>query len=91
MAVTLRLMRLGKKSSPSYRIVVIDRHKKRNGAYIEIIGHYDPLRNPAAISLNQKKITSWLKKGAVLSEGLSKLLKIKTLKKDYLSWDTKNQ
>lgn len=75
MAVALRLMRLGKKNNPAYRIVVIDKHKKRNGAYIEIVGYYDPLKNPPALLVDQKKITSWLEKGAVMSEGMKKLLK----------------
>ena len=76
MAVTLRLMRLGKKNNPSYRIVAIDKHKKRNGLYIEIVGRYDPLKNPPAILLDQEKVDAWLKKGDIVSEGMKKILKI---------------
>lgn len=77
MAVTLRLLRLGKRGSPSYRIVAIDKRKKRNGMYVEIVGHYNPIANPPVFTLDQKKVDSWLGKGAMISEGLRKLLKNK--------------
>lgn len=75
MAVTLRLLRLGKKGNPSYRIVAIDKRKKRNGTYVDVIGFYNPIANPPILTLDQKKIAEWLKKGALVSEGLRKLLK----------------
>lgn len=77
MAVTVRLMRFGKKKRPIYRIIVVDKRKKRDGKYIESIGSYDPFAKKPNISLNQEKFTSWLEKGALLSEGLARLLKNK--------------
>ncbi len=83
MAVTLRLLRLGKKGNPSYRIVAMDKRKKRNGTYVEIVGFYNPVANPSVFTLDQKKVDYWLDKGALISEGLRKLMKHKkTVKKD---------
>ena len=83
MPVTLRLLRLGKKGNPSYRIVAIDKRKKRNGTYKEIVGFYNPVANPPVLTLDQKKVAYWLDKGALISEGLEKLMKHKKfVKKD---------
>ncbi|MCL4378646.1 MAG: 30S ribosomal protein S16 [Actinobacteria bacterium] len=67
-------MRIGKKNQPSYRIIVIDKRKKRNGTYIEQIGFYNPLTNPASLQLDEKKVEDWINKGALVSDGLNKLL-----------------
>lgn len=75
MSVTLRLMRFGKKDHPSYRIVALDKRKKRDGAYLEKIGTYEPLAEPAKVNLNKERLSYWLSVGAELSEGLRKLLK----------------
>lgn len=80
MAVALRLMRLGKRGKPSYRIIAIDKRKKRDGKYIESIGTYNPLTEPAEIKINQERFDYWKEKGAVLSEGLYRLLKSKKIK-----------
>ena len=83
MAVALRLMRLGKKHQPFYRIIAIDKRKKRNSRYIEEVGYYNPLSAPAIIEINWKKFDDWKLKGAIISEGLHKLLKqTKSAKKD---------
>ena len=82
MPVTLRLFRLGKKNVPIYRIVAIDKRKKRNGLYKEIIGSYQPLIHPHKLEINDQKLQYWINKGAVISEGLGKLLKTRFLKKD---------
>lgn len=74
MSVTIRLVRIGKKGKANYRIVAIDTRKKRNGRYIEKIGFYNPLVNPPVIDLDQDKVKKWLEKGALLSEGMRKLL-----------------
>ena len=68
-------MRFGKKMSPFYRIVAIDKRKKRDGAYIEKVGTYNPMRDPAEITIEKKKFDYWTEKGAQISEGLGKLLK----------------
>lgn len=75
MAVALRLYRLGKKHHPSYRIVAVNKRDKRNGAYIESIGFYDPMTDPATFKLEEKKFNYWVKQGAIVSSGLRKLLR----------------
>lgn len=81
MAVALRLMRIGKRGVPFYRIVAIDKRKKRNGRYIEKIGLYNPLTEPATIEINQKQLDLWTQRGAQISEGLAKLLKSRKTRK----------
>lgn len=68
-------MRFGKKGQPFYRIVALDKRKKRDGAYLEKIGIYDPTTNPATINIEKDKFENWKNKGAQLSEGLSRLLR----------------
>lgn len=75
MAVTIRLMRFGKKKSPYYRIVALDKRKKRDGAYIEKLGTYSPLVKEKNILILKEKFDSWRQKGAQLSEGMERLLK----------------
>lgn len=75
MAVKIRLTRLGKKNSPKYRIIVVEEGKKRDGAYIEKIGFYDPIPQPHILTIDTVRLDDWLKKGAILSEGAHRLLK----------------
>lgn len=75
MAVALRLMRTGKKGFPNYRVIAVDKRKKRNGAYIEKIGVYNPLTNPMILQVDEKRLAYWKEKGAQISEGLARLLK----------------
>lgn len=75
MAVTIRLLRLGKKHNPLYRVIVIDKRKKRNGRYIEVLGLYNPMVTPHLFKLDHERLNSWILKGATISEGLHKLLK----------------
>lgn len=79
MPATLRLMRHGKKGNPIYRIVAIDKRKKRETTYLENLGSYEPLNDPAKFIINKEKFESWISKGAQVSEGLAKLLKNKKL------------
>jgi len=72
--VTIRLFRQGKKNQPFYRIVVTDKRKKRQGKYIEAIGFYNPLKEPAEIKIDHQKLKFWKERGANLSDGLKKLL-----------------
>ncbi|MGB3412185.1 MAG: 30S ribosomal protein S16 [Microthrixaceae bacterium] len=76
MAVRLRLTRVGKKKQPTYRIVAADARSPRDGRYLEIVGTYDPRREPSAISVDNDKAVEWLSKGAQPSERVAKLLKI---------------
>lgn len=73
MAATLRLMRYGKKGHPFYRIVVLDRTRKRDGSYIEAIGTYDPMSKPHKLELKADRLQYWLGVGAIASEGLKKM------------------
>jgi small subunit ribosomal protein S16 len=75
MAIAIRLFRLGKKDKPFYRIVVADKRNKRQGKYIEEIGYYNPLKEPAEVKINKERLDYWLNRGAILSEGLQKLRK----------------
>ena len=68
MAVKIRLKRMGAKKAPFYRIVVADSRSPRDGRFIEEIGFYDPLKNPAVININEEKALEWLSKGARLSD-----------------------
>jgi small subunit ribosomal protein S16 len=76
MAVKMRLMRMGKKKTPSYRVVVIDGRAPRDGRYIEQIGRYDPQQDPSLVEIDNEKAASWLSKGAQPTEAVEKLLNI---------------
>lgn len=70
----IRLTRIGAKKRPFYRIVAVDERKKRSGAYIDLLGTYNPLTEPKDIKIDQKKLDDWKKKGAVLSNGVLRIL-----------------
>lgn len=70
----IRLRRVGRRKRPSYRIVVVDSRAPRDGAYIESLGHYDPLTEPATIKIDAEKALSWLQRGAQPSETTAKLM-----------------
>lgn len=76
MAVKMRLMRMGKKRSPFYRVVVIDGRAPRDGRYIDLLGRYDPNQEPSLIEIDTDKAIDWLKKGAQPTEAVRKLLEI---------------
>ncbi|MEW5801170.1 MAG: 30S ribosomal protein S16 [bacterium] len=68
MALRIRLARLGAKKRPFYRIVVIDSRRCRSGEYLDLIGNYDPLKDPAEIRIDTEKAVSWMHKGAIPSD-----------------------
>ncbi len=70
----IKLVRVGKKKQPSYRIVVANDRAKLNGRYIDIIGIYDPLTQPHTIKIEKEKYLSWLEKGAQPTPGVRRLL-----------------
>jgi len=74
-AVKIRLKRMGAKKKPFYRIVVADARSPRDGRFIEEIGYYDPLKNPADVKINEAKAVEWLKKGAQLTDTTKALFK----------------
>jgi len=65
MAVKIRLTRLGDKKSPFYRIVVADSRAPRDGKFIEVLGHFNPLTSPVEIKVDNDKVAEWIKKGAI--------------------------
>jgi len=75
-AVKLRLMRMGKKKQPTYRVVAADSRKARNGRFIEIVGTYNPRQEPSLIEIDNEKALHWLRHGAQPSERVQKLLVI---------------
>jgi small subunit ribosomal protein S16 len=75
-AVKLRLMRMGKKKQPTYRIVAADSRSPRNGRFIEIVGIYEPRQDPSLIRIDDAKALHWLRHGAKPTEQVEKLLKI---------------
>ncbi len=70
----IRLRRVGKKKQPNYRLVVADSRAPRDGAFIETIGTYNPLTEPAAITVDEARAREWLSKGAVPSERVVRIL-----------------
>ena len=76
MSVKIRLMRMGKKKQPTYRVVVADSRSPRDGRNIETIGHYRPRQEPAAADIDGEKALAWLRKGAQPTEQVQKLLTV---------------
>ena len=75
MAVRLRLTRKGAKKRPYYRLVAADSEAPRDGRFLEILGFYDPMKNPAEIKIDKEKINRWLDKGAIASQSVRTILK----------------
>ena len=76
MSVKIRLMRMGKKKQPTYRVVVADSRSPRDGRNIETIGHYRPRQDPAVADIDGDKALAWLRKGAQPTEQVQKLLTV---------------
>ena len=75
MAVRIRLTRKGRKKQPFYRIIVADSEAPRDGKFLDIVGTYDPMQNPAVVSIDNEKLSTWIKKGALPTETVASLLK----------------
>lgn len=73
--VKIRLRRMGAKKAPFYRIIVADSNAPRDGAFIEEIGYYNPLTNPAEIKVDNEKAIGWMKKGAQPTDTVRAILK----------------
>ena len=71
----IRLRRMGAKKAPFYRIVVADSRSPRDGAFVEEIGYYNPLTNPAEIKVDNEKAADWMRKGAQPTDTVRALLK----------------
>lgn len=70
----IRLRRMGAKKQPSYRVVVAEATAPRDGAFVEILGHYNPLTDPATVQINAEKARAWIRNGAQPTERVAKLL-----------------
>jgi small subunit ribosomal protein S16 len=77
MATAIRLARRGSKKHPTYRIVVADSRRARDGRFIESIGFYNPLTDPSEIVVDEAKAKEWLKNGAQPSDTVRKLFSVK--------------
>ncbi len=74
--LAIRLMRMGAKKRPAYRVVVKERLSKRDGAYIENVGTYNPTREPAEVNLNLERIRYWIERGAQPTATVKRLMRI---------------
>ncbi len=82
MAVKIRLQRMGGKRKPFYRFVVMDSRNRRDGAYLDSLGNYNPIAKPFKIEIDEEKVFMWLGRGAQMSEGARSILsKVGVLKK----------
>ena len=75
MAVRIRLTRMGTKKRPFYRVVAAHSEAPRDGRFLEILGTYDPMKEPAQVNLHQEKIQHWLEKGAGVSGSVRAILR----------------
>ena len=73
--LAIKLMRTGAKKRPSYRVVVKEKQSKRDGAYLENVGTYDPTRQPAEIKLKMDRVNYWIEKGAQPTDTVGRLIK----------------
>jgi small subunit ribosomal protein S16 len=70
---TIRLTRMGRKKRPFYRIVVTDSRKRRDSGWIESIGYYNPMTEPATVKVDEERLAYWKSVGAQMSEKVKKL------------------
>ncbi len=73
--VRIRLLRVGAKKQPYYRVVVADQRSPRDGRFIEIVGHYNPRTDPPTVDLKEDRILHWLSVGAQPSDPVARMLK----------------
>ena len=73
--LAIRLMRMGAKKSPSYRVVVKEKLSKRDGAYVENVGFYNPTREPAEIRLKMDRVNYWIERGAQPTDTVRQLIR----------------
>jgi len=80
MAVKIRLARMGAKKKPFYRIVITDSESPRDGRFLEIVGNYDPGKDPAEVTVKENRLLEWISKGAKPTLTVSQLLQKKGIK-----------
>ena len=76
--LAIRLMRMGAKKQPSYRVVVKEKLSKRDGAYLENVGTYNPTREPAEVKLKLDRVRYWIERGAQPTPTVDRLIKSQT-------------
>ena len=74
MSVSIRLRRMGSSRRPAYRVVVADSRSPRDGRFIEVIGHYNPLTQPPTVKIDREKAREWIAKGAQPSNTVKRLI-----------------
>ena len=75
MAVKIRLSRMGSKKRPFYRLVAANSEAPRDGRFIEILGYYDPMKDPAEVKVHKEKIRGWINNGAIVSGSAKAILR----------------
>jgi len=78
MLLAIRLARMGKKKKPFYRVVVIEKRRARDSRFVEVVGTYDPLKDPAQVNLKADRVHYWLSQGAQPSDTVRSLLRRQT-------------
>jgi small subunit ribosomal protein S16 len=73
--LAIRLMRMGAKKRPSYRVIVKEKLSKRDGAYVENVGFYNPTRNPAEVRLDMERVNYWIERGAQPTDTVRQLIR----------------
>lgn len=71
----IRLARFGTKKKPTYRVVVIEKERARDSRAVEVVGHYNPVAEPAVVNLKHDRISHWQKNGAQLSDTVARLVR----------------
>ena len=84
MAVKLRLKRMGAKQRPFYRIVAADSRFSRDGRFLEVVGTYNPIANPAEVKIDEQKALDWLKNGAIPTDTVRNILSKEGIMKKYV-------
>ena len=86
MSLTIRLSRIGRKNQPAYKLVVSNTRDKRNGKYVDILGHFNPFDSQNKFSYDKEKYEKWVKNGALVTEAVKKLLENKY---EFVKYDPK--
>jgi len=74
MSITIRLAKEGKRNAPSYKVVVAQTRSKRNGKPLDVLGYFNPSKNPKEFSISEEKYTEWTKKGALVTPAIKNLI-----------------
>ncbi len=91
MAVKLRLKRMGAKQKPFYRIVAADSRSPRDGRFIETVGTYNPIKQPAEITVNKEKVMYWLNNGAIPTDTVRSILSKQGIMKEFAESKVKKE